>query len=301
METQVGSERWRLLHRDSRLINCGRFVSPTRWPPFTSPGKFLVLISVRFWVDPRTIMRLEGLGKFLKIHLIGFRSIDLPACSIVPQPTTLHVALNRCRKSSAQCARTPTYRNCKLCLTARGTSSNTPGWSFQRVTCNVEQSACQVADRGPRYCPLWFHPKRGHWSWINTMFADSMRIVPCQEVVAVDVEHTLSRETCPVCYVKRFHLHCHDNIAIRKITCVEEDMSSVSSDMDAINRHEVLTGPSVGTVPVLVPCSLDFSTALVPQHWCPYSPWHTCIHVCHRCYTSRLTETLPQLSKHIRI
>jgi hypothetical protein len=34
-------------------------------------------------------MRLEGLGKFKKINLIGIRSRDLPACIIVPQPTTL--------------------------------------------------------------------------------------------------------------------------------------------------------------------------------------------------------------------
>jgi hypothetical protein len=34
-------------------------------------------------------VRLEGSGQFKKIHLIGTRSRDLPACSIVPQPTTL--------------------------------------------------------------------------------------------------------------------------------------------------------------------------------------------------------------------
>jgi hypothetical protein len=32
---------------------------------------------------------LEGLGQLQKIHLIGTRSRDLPACNIVPQPTTL--------------------------------------------------------------------------------------------------------------------------------------------------------------------------------------------------------------------
>jgi hypothetical protein len=34
-------------------------------------------------------VRLEGLGQLKKIHLIGTRTRDLPACSIVPQLTTL--------------------------------------------------------------------------------------------------------------------------------------------------------------------------------------------------------------------
>jgi hypothetical protein len=56
-------------------------------------GRALVLIYVRSRVDPRTIVRLEGLGKLKKIHPIGTRSRDLPACSIVPQRTTLPRAL----------------------------------------------------------------------------------------------------------------------------------------------------------------------------------------------------------------
>jgi hypothetical protein len=54
------------------------------------PGRFLVLISARGWVDSSVIVRLKGLGQFKKTKdLIVIRTRGLPACSIMREPTTL--------------------------------------------------------------------------------------------------------------------------------------------------------------------------------------------------------------------
>jgi hypothetical protein len=64
-------------------------LSALRAGHFLPPGRFLVLICVRGWVDHRAIVRLKGLGTLKKSTSSGTRSGDLPACIIVPQPTTL--------------------------------------------------------------------------------------------------------------------------------------------------------------------------------------------------------------------
>jgi hypothetical protein len=58
---------------DIRLatLHAGRFLPPRR---------FLVLISVRGWVDPRTIVQLEGVGKLKQSTSSGTLTGDLLAC-----------------------------------------------------------------------------------------------------------------------------------------------------------------------------------------------------------------------------
>jgi hypothetical protein len=75
---------------DIRLTDGGKFISPTFWPPLF-PGNFLVFISVRDWVDPRAIVRLEKLGKLKNPPYSGLE----PVCI-----SSINVYL--CQKRSAQ-------------------------------------------------------------------------------------------------------------------------------------------------------------------------------------------------------
>jgi hypothetical protein len=61
-----------------------KVVSPTYRPPLLQET-FLVLISVRGWVDPSATGRIMSMKKFN--DTIGNRTRDLSTCSAVPQPT----------------------------------------------------------------------------------------------------------------------------------------------------------------------------------------------------------------------
>ena len=58
---QAWTGGWRSQISRQSAHECGKVVSPTHRPPFPPKKIFLVLISVRVWVNPRAIVRPEGL------------------------------------------------------------------------------------------------------------------------------------------------------------------------------------------------------------------------------------------------
>jgi hypothetical protein len=77
----LGCERLRLPHFQIFGSQMAARLSVLRAGRPLHPGRFLILISVRGWVDPRTIVRLEGLGQLKKSTSSRTRTGDLPACS----------------------------------------------------------------------------------------------------------------------------------------------------------------------------------------------------------------------------
>jgi hypothetical protein len=79
--SRQSAHKWRWAAVRMSALRAGRPLHPRK-----IPGTHFC------WVDPRAMVRLERLGKLKKCTSSGTRTGDLPACSIMPQPTTLPLA-----------------------------------------------------------------------------------------------------------------------------------------------------------------------------------------------------------------
>jgi hypothetical protein len=65
--TYPPSGAWKIIGlwgvEDSAITDGDEVVNLTHWPRFTPLGRFLILIPVRGWINPTTMVRPEGLGK----------------------------------------------------------------------------------------------------------------------------------------------------------------------------------------------------------------------------------------------
>jgi hypothetical protein len=100
---------------------------------------------------------------------------------------------------------------------------------------------------------------------VISTFPDSIRII-LRPVVNTPIRLNTFR-LCTECYAKSAHPQ-RVGVAVNKIASVgddsqETDVHSASSDVDAVDLHAVLGGPSVGIVPVVVLLHSSRSTALI--------------------------------------
>jgi hypothetical protein len=115
----------RTLYLDSWLTDGGKFVNLMNRPPFTSPGRFLILISVR-GCRPQVHSAAGSIRSIETIHFKVTRTSDLPGCSIVPQPTTL--------------PRAPKYSLCDRRTQLNSLVSKRRGFKFLARTENIHKN-----------------------------------------------------------------------------------------------------------------------------------------------------------------
>jgi hypothetical protein len=94
---------------DNWVTDGFKVVSLVHWPPFTPPGRFLVLISVRGWIDPRAIVWVE------------ISQLKNPVTSSVIEPATFQLVI-QCLNQLCYCMH-PICIPCQILL----------GWSNDKV------------------------------------------------------------------------------------------------------------------------------------------------------------------------
>jgi hypothetical protein len=120
------------------------------------PSRFLVLISDRGWVNPRAIVAAGMITSTEKSNnLIGNWTRDLPACSILPQPTML------------------LYAHKLICI-----SSKKKWFSLNQIAYN-KQDTCIISSQCTTYINRTFSSTKHYiYSWMNVLTDDWVFATP---------------------------------------------------------------------------------------------------------------------------
>jgi hypothetical protein len=78
---------------DNRLIDSSKVVSPKHRPHFATQGNSWYSF-LRGSIGPMVMMRQEGFGELEKFNnLIGFRTHNIPVCSLVPSYENINIII----------------------------------------------------------------------------------------------------------------------------------------------------------------------------------------------------------------
>jgi hypothetical protein len=199
-----------------------RFSAPTRRPLFT-PGRFLVLISIRGRVDPRAIMRLEGLCKLKKWTSSGTRTGDHPTYSI---------CLNQLRY------RVPPYYICivyniYVCMYGTYMHACIQDPVHKNSGCMIIRSTLYVAvSQATCYCVLRFWGRGGDYTSLTAPRTYS--VGGCDECWTMDQKAFRRKQSCDLMVIPFRHSLGRTKILSQYARCFGWDSRQGPSEYESL-------------------------------------------------------------------